>query len=348
MAQSPWARELSEPSTKQQEQSKAVETDRYADAVERVTIWGNSHINEYLYDVIAEFPDINPHLHLLSSRQYRTAHYHACDALKDLLGGVSIDDALDTLSDNMGGALTDNQRVDALKTISDLIEIQKSYQDFPSPQIDTRYAISLYAVCMSLCANLLDPYANKSGFIHPAQIRDLANKAQSAADALLVKSEIDECLAQAELGTYDNFIQTGYRYLSTHIETQLEKLKHHAPDILRSAQHDFADTLCDLDACGSTMQMLQDILYETVAAHEWPEIYEYEAFEAAMECNSDKDLPPMTPECGVKRFIKEFISANVEVVLTPRDAMVVASVFKDILDANSSTFTATASHYRPK
>jgi hypothetical protein len=348
MVQSPWARDFSGPSIKQQERPKAIETDRYDDAVERVTIWGNSHINEYLFDVIAEFPDINAHLHLLSSRQYRTTHYHACDAVKDLLGGTSIDDALDTLSDNMGGTLTDVERADALKTISDLIETQKSYGHFPSPQLDTRYVTSLYAVCMSLCADLLDPKANAPGFIHPAEIRNRAKKAQKAADDLLVKSDIDACLAQAELGTYDNFIQTGYRYLTTHIQTQLEKLRHHAPDILRSASEDFADTFCDIDACGNTLQMLQDILYDTISAHEWPEIYEYEAFETAMECNSEEDLPNITPECGAKRFIKEFISANGDVVLTPRDAMIVASVFKDILDANSAALMAKASHYRPE
>ena len=339
MTLSPWAQSNDVPhETTDHHQHQRHQEDRLSQVNQlmALSVWGNSQVSAYLYNVMDDFPDIDPHRHLYSSFSFRTIHDLAINTVtKAVKNKTCTATDLNIIVEGLiGGTPADEKFGEAAikKCLSSTHNKRHEYNqnnEWPCADHDAQYIAALYADIMHFAADILEPLPNQYGYIHHSMVRTLASKSDNVVASLKAGATAQDAFEPRELGQHDNFIQDGYRRLNEHLENQLLKLRALAHNTRPQPSEDFAMIAMDIESAGAYLTTLHDGLSELCAAHEWVGVYEHLAYHNMQNHTADT-IPPIGSNCGIHAYLDDFIKANANVEIHPMDARVLAAIFTEI------------------
>jgi hypothetical protein len=344
MTQSPWARDIDTPpapTRPRQPELQRKRDDRLSqiDQLMRLSVWGNSQVDAYLYHVMDDFPDIDVHKHLFSSYSFRTIHSLVHNTVIRISKNedCTAADLVLVVEGLIGEPLNDNNFAtdaiqDCLNTCKDIKTEYDANNEWPCADHDAIYVTSLYGALMHFAANIQESIPNNHGYIHHSMVRMLADKADTASKNIRTGQLADEALEPRELATHDNIIQHGYRVLDQYLTDQLGKLRHVANNVKPQPTEAFETIALDMDCAGAYLKALHDGLNELCAAHEWIGVYEHLAYRNMCDTDpkSNAQLPLLDANSGIHAYLDDFIAANARTEVHPMDARVLYALFEGI------------------
>lgn len=339
MTKSPWTFEQT-GNTQSNEERPETSGDKLAtiNALMHLSVWGNSQVNAYLFNVIDDHPDVNSNRILFASSTFRSVHHIAMDATQHIaLGKEPIEQSISRFIIGTNNQTPMDNFLE--ETISKIQSLDKSNQALFTTQI--------YGYLMHLAARIFETHPLPNGYIHHSMVSMLGEKVDSGIAKISKGVLITESLEEVETANKVNFIQSGHQLLRQYLYSSLDTLVTIVKKTNPSAIEDFETTKTDAQVGYDFLNTLYDGVNELIASHEWPEIYEKIALENLQAAHCTSEPIPVTTNCGIQRFVSDVITYNAHLQIHPRDAQIMRTILDNIFKQHplkkphaSESFTA--------